>query len=487
LLLASGSFLALYAIGIMLAPSELFSRLQSNVIYNLPGLAVLVLVLRRRNVRDRFERRGWRCIAAMLLAWQAGDWIYTFYDLVLGQEPPFPGIADAAYFPGYAFFLLALPLLAYPRRLVPHLHWALDALLVTAVAGCFQWQLVGLPTLDESGSSFWSKALALAYPAFDVALIGIVVGGIFASGGRLSARSLLLLAATLLQAVADTAFSHAVLVGGYDNVANPLELGWLATYLLIGIASTLPRVTEAEDRSASRSILWLVSPYMLALTLPVVGAVRAFSQPEPDLITIGVALALLIAFAKQILTLLFATRALEAERTLARTDALTGVLNHRAVIEEIDALITLAPESRFSLALVDVDDLKGINDRLGHMVGDEALRSVARCLRSEGMLVGRYGGDEFLVVSLTPGPMESNDFALRLQKALAFAATSVQDGNVVSVGASAGVACYPEHAKSLRGLLQVADVAMYLQKESRRNGAIARPDPVGVLEPWRAA
>ena len=486
LLLGSSAFLVLYGLGLIFAPSELFLRLQSNVVFSLPGLVVLLLVSRWWNAPDAFERRGWRLLALMLLAWQAGDWTYAFYDLALGEEPPFPGVADAAYFPGYLCFLVGLPFLAYPRRLVPRLHWALDALLLTAVAGCFQWLLVGKPTLAEAESSTFSLVLALSYPAFDLALIGIVIGGLFASGGRLSLRSSVLLAATLLQAAADTAFSYAVLVGGYDNTGNPLELGWLATYLLIGVASTLPRV-EIEERSAGRSILWLVSPYVLALTLPVLSAARELSQPAPDVLSVGVALALLLAFAKQILTLLFETRALEAERLLARRDALTGVLNHRAVVEEIGALLTLEPVGGFTLALVDLDDLKGINDSLGHVAGDEALRSVARCLRAEGTIIGRYGGDEFLVVAPTPGELDYLQFTSRLRRALSFATTSIQDCEVVPVGASVGFASYPEHARSLQALLEVADVAMYLEKEARRNGPVPRPDPEGVAEPWRAA
>ena len=487
LLLGGVGFLAFYALGILLAPGGLYLRLQSNIVYNLPGLVVLALVLRRINDSDRFERWGWRCMALVLASWQLGDWIYTYYDLALNAEPPFPGIADAAYLPGYFCSLIALPLLAYPRRLVPHLHWAIDALLVTVVAGSLQWQLVGRHTLAESDSSFVTAALALSYPAFDVALIGIVVGGIFASRGRLSARSLILLAAMLLQASADTAYSHALLVDGYDNLGNPLELGWIAAYLLIGLAAVQPRFDDFERSPRGWSILWLVSPYLLATSLPIVQAVGSVSGSNADLLAVGVAMALLLALAKQILTLLFTTRVLEAERELARTDALTGVLNHRAVVEEIEALLELAPEDRFTLAIVDVDDLKGINDRLGHVAGDEALRSIARCLRAEAKLVGRYGGDEFLVVGLTPEAPDPHNFTTGLKRSLGLASTFLQSGRGVSVGASLGAAIYPDHGKDLRELLQVADVGMYLHKEARRSAPVPPPDPAGIMEPWRAA
>ena len=69
------AFLIFYASGLVLRPSETYLRLQSNLLYNLPGIVALVLVIGRTNSSDRLERWGWRFMAGMLLTWQIGDWI----------------------------------------------------------------------------------------------------------------------------------------------------------------------------------------------------------------------------------------------------------------------------------------------------------------------------------------------------------------------------------------------------------------------------
>src|SRR4051794_38370693 len=144
----------------------------------------------------------------------------------------------------------------------------------------------------------------------------------------------------------------------------------------------------------------------------------------------------------------------------ARTDALTGLLNHTAFHDGLRAELDAAARDGRSLALIalDVDRFKAVNDRLGHAAGDAALRSVADALRSvvrPDDVCGRLGGDEFMLALPGAGPVAAGRVAERLRLAL----------SATSVTVSAGISVFPEHATDLDELMRFADSAMYTSKQ----------------------
>jgi diguanylate cyclase (GGDEF)-like protein len=157
---------------------------------------------------------------------------------------------------------------------------------------------------------------------------------------------------------------------------------------------------------------------------------------------------------------------LQQVRTLASTDALTGVANRRVFQETLAQELSRARRSGDPLTLVmlDVDRFKKINDELGHQAGDKMLKEVAGALEKQCRdfdTIARYGGEEFCV--LLPGctARQSLPAAERLRKAVA----SIQDP--LSPTASAGVATFPTHCDDADGLIRAADEALY---ESKRTG-----------------
>jgi diguanylate cyclase (GGDEF)-like protein len=161
---------------------------------------------------------------------------------------------------------------------------------------------------------------------------------------------------------------------------------------------------------------------------------------------------------------------------LAHRDGLTGVRNRRYFDESLEAEWTRARSASapLSLLMVDVDHFKQFNDQYGHVLGDDGLRAVARCLteavRQPTDIVARYGGEEFAV--LLPGVDESRslEVAERLRTAvenLAIPHRGSPAGRLtISVGASSRI---PDLDGKPHALLRNADCALYLAKNRGRN------------------
>jgi diguanylate cyclase (GGDEF)-like protein len=158
-------------------------------------------------------------------------------------------------------------------------------------------------------------------------------------------------------------------------------------------------------------------------------------------------------------------KAMQAMR-LALTDPLTGLGNHRSFHERLQRELVVAEHESAPLALclVDFDDLKSINDRFGHPVGDLVLGQVAARLRQGGESF-RLGGDEFAV--LLPRQDERQATAVARSIVERIAALDVEGVGPVTV--SAGVATYPMHGSERDELIRHADSALYWAKKDGKN------------------
>ncbi len=149
----------------------------------------------------------------------------------------------------------------------------------------------------------------------------------------------------------------------------------------------------------------------------------------------------------------------------ATTDVLTGCFNRGAVMAEVEAALQ-GNRQGVGVVFIDLDDFKQVNDDHGHAAGDRLLQAVAGALREAVRaddVVGRLGGDEFLVVCpMVIDQARAVEIASRLETALRMA-VDLGD-SVVEVGASIGVAWAPVRSVSAERLVADADAAMYLSK-----------------------
>ena len=187
---------------------------------------------------------------------------------------------------------------------------------------------------------------------------------------------------------------------------------------------------------------------------------------------IGLANLVLMAIAFGSVALLAAAQRewLRRERALSRTDGLTGLLNGRGFYEA--AAVEVARSIRYrhpiTLAYMDVDDFKGINDRFGHARGDAILVAIARALRRACRstdLVGRLGGDESVILFPETGRDAAEAALVKLRSRVREAGS--QDGSPVT--ASIGSVSFAKPSAEVEALVHAADTVLYTVKADGKN------------------
>ncbi len=159
----------------------------------------------------------------------------------------------------------------------------------------------------------------------------------------------------------------------------------------------------------------------------------------------------------------------------ARTDALTGVLNTRALQERLRAELERSPGGPTALVMIDVDEFKRVNDVFGHLLGDEVLVEIATAVRETlrtGDDVGRLGGDELAIVA----PVADRAAALALARRVADRVQRLRLDPIGEVSISLGVAVAPDDATTARELLACAESAMMTAKSDEKRGVVAFGD-----------
>lgn len=158
---------------------------------------------------------------------------------------------------------------------------------------------------------------------------------------------------------------------------------------------------------------------------------------------------------------------------IATTDPLTGLLNRRSILNEMDTQNKIAKASNriYSILIVDIDDFKDINDNFGHLVGDEYLKNfckrISECLRNQDKM-GRIGGEEFLIILPETEIEGAETLAEKIRGSIEEFSLKKSDHHVQTT-VSIGIVQYGLHSEEILKLLDLADSALYQAKNSGKN------------------
>jgi diguanylate cyclase (GGDEF)-like protein len=284
-----------------------------------------------------------------------------------------------------------------------------------------------------------------------------------------------------------TAFGWLALAFVLLTIANAGKLlGWgsainaAGNVLFLGSAVfTLTAAFLAWQRG-SRAAGWFLVAWLLLETFVIATTVRLLTNSADDhdpVMYYGLPLSMVAAavlIALGIADRLREQRAAltEAERR-AQTDSLTGVLNRRSLIERLDAacLRARARGLPISLLFIDLDHFKEINDSFGHQAGDACLAAIIPAIHAElrqSDVIGRYGGEEFVVILSSADAAAAHPIAQRILERVA--AVRVEGfGEPISLTCSIGVATSDTLGVWGEHLIARADAAVYVAKRSGRN------------------
>ncbi len=433
---------------------------------------------------------------------------------------PFPSWTDGFYLAFYVFLFAAILLLpGWRGTRITRVQMVIDGLAVTVAVGVFSWYYLIGPTLYDDTSSRLSVVVASLYPIFDlILLICLVIALVRTDEPKLRRVVGLLTMSIAIVVVADSIFQYQELSGTFLS-GSVLDASWVAADMLCGLAALTLAIdlrrnrltdirTSLDRQIAFRDHVPIWFEYLPYVSLPIVLGffLSLWNTPgdgddylEPGVL-IGSIILVGLVITRQAIAIRENQRLHRAVRedarrladfneelvvtneeladanlrleSLATTDPLTNLLNHRAINDTIDREVERAFRYRrqFSLLFIDLDHFKTINDTYGHGAGDTTLKEFATVIRSclRGVdVLARWGGEEFIVLLPEIGSEGAVECADRIRASIASHQFPVGGG--IHVTCSLGVASFPENGTDRSQLIELADQAMYAAKRLGRN------------------
>jgi diguanylate cyclase (GGDEF)-like protein len=258
---------------------------------------------------------------------------------------------------------------------------------------------------------------------------------------------------------------------GGTRSSIPYFIPMFASFLTI---STISRKASRPNRFASYGVILLLCAVVSALiVLEHVHPEWVYQYTDESVqvfdIIIGMIFSVICNFLMIMAFEQMYFRQLNKTEEMAICDSMTGLYNHLFIVSRLDEEIgrSLRYHTPLSVIILDVDHFKNINDTFGHLMGDTVLKQVSRGIKSQCRTVdkiGRYGGDEFLIIL----PETSMENAAILAKRLQDRIEGLTFDEPVKITISQGIAEY-EQGESIRALIDRADTHLYSAKHSGRN------------------
>jgi diguanylate cyclase (GGDEF)-like protein len=417
-----------------------------------------------RAIVVRTDRLAFGLLGAGTLMFAVGNVAFVL-QLHFLDEMPYPSVADIGYFGVYPFFVAGVLVLARGEVVARRIGIWIDGLIGMLGLCAVGSALVLHTTLRDLSGNTLTIVVGAAYPLADVLLIGMIIGILTLRNRQPGRRWLVISAGLVVFACADIAYLLRLANDSYVP-GTLLDGAWVVGLAVLSLSAWQPTPSErpAQHQPGVGS---LVVPIVFGLAAIAVMIMDRYIQMPWYASAFAVA-TLFAGMARAGVSVHQERRVIEL-RHQAGTDDLTDLPNRRAFSTVLDAtLATSSADDQFGVLLLDLDRFKEVNDLLGHQTGDRLLREIgprlAPLLRANDHL-SRLGGDEFGVIL----PGIDTDGAMKLGNRLRTALMQpflLDNGITQQIGASVGIALWPNHATDAESLFQCADVAMYSAKRS---------------------
>ncbi|MEA2310170.1 MAG: diguanylate cyclase, partial [Solirubrobacteraceae bacterium] len=283
-----------------------------------------------RSLREPAERLPWAALAVTMVGWSAAD-AYYVWGILRDTAPPFPSWTDAGWIPFYPACLVAVVALLRRESQRPTAAVALDAVVAALASGALLIALVGPSLAGSITGSTVADAVTLAYPAFDVLLIALVMAAFVVTGWHPGLRWTLLAVALALRVTEDTGWLEMVTHGGYEH-GTVMDVMCPASMLLIGVAAWTP--ARQPRAVATNGLHVLVVPAVA--TLISLGLLVADQPLRLPLSATLLAVCAILAVVARMAVTYGELRGLAGSREEALTDDLTGLPNRRRLMRDLE-------------------------------------------------------------------------------------------------------------------------------------------------------
>lgn len=449
--------------------NELFDGYVYNALMFGAAFAVIA-----RALTVKAQRGAWLAMGAGLLCWSLGELYFTLF-LEGAGEAGGVSPADVLYLAMYPCMYVALTLLVGAHLRELRISMWLDGLIAGLAAATLAAALVLPPIVDSATGDVASVVVSLAYPIGDILLLIFTIGALGMTGWRPGRVWLLIAAAMLLSAIADSTYAYQTATETYK--ANTwLESLWPAAAALLAIAAWTPWPRLVRKRIEDWRLVMVPALSLLAaLGVFVYGNLHGRLTLPALILAIATVLAVC---ARLMLTVRENLRMLIGSRALALTDPLTGLGNRRRLMEDLQLACRAArPDDRWRLAMFDLNGFKRYNDTYGHPAGDELLARLSDKLSASVTAHGtayRMGGDEFCVLF-------KGTAAIEPEVVQGCVAALCEDGPGFAIGAAHGEVSVPDEAREPSEVLRLADQRLYKRKDQTREQYVARHMRAGAL------
>src|SRR5437879_11696040 len=212
------------------------------------------------------DRLGWALMSISAGLWAAGEVVWSYYEVGLGVQVPYPSLADAGFLSAVPFAIAGIrSFWSKPRGTSSRWRVWFDGVIVALALTSTAWGF-GLRTVYESGAPWSTKVFDLAYPVCDILIGTVLILAIRRATEDQKGRMALLLAGVASYSIADSAFSYLTAQGAYGSVGSVLDTGWFAGFLLIGLAAIYPAAAPKPATEQAPLDLWqLALPWMTLL------------------------------------------------------------------------------------------------------------------------------------------------------------------------------------------------------------------------------